>query len=483
MPTPYVDDIAVKVGLGLSLSSNEQEDWREWFQVVSGQVAGLFQKTQSGNITEISQITNNFGKMYRGEFVAISTLSGSIDPLDVTFIGSFLSGDGHEYTTPFGTDIYNVGGVNLGELQWGGANTDGTFFAINGKFSGEITAGGATIEGPLIFPSDTYPFSAYAEWKSRDTNAVTGQLISDYAGAAVNTGLRVIGQAHDASVRGYVALWANDNAGVTKAALTVDSNGSSTFNHTATTGVASANSLSIKTKTSATAALSAMLGLYLDSSGTPASGLGPAIAFFSKNSAGAQPNIGNLSIAYNDPTSTSEDTVFGVSLMVAGALATVLSLDGVGGMTLSAPLNVSGNLAINTSKFTVAASSGNTAVAGTLGITGLATLAAGLSLTNSEARTNIQSIADDAVFSFIPNKSSGLIVIGMALANYGGLLWYNLSGTNTTIQVGGSNLASGTGALTGTTGTDVRLNVSADGTKIYIENRSGATRNVVWLLI
>jgi hypothetical protein len=40
------------------------------------------------------------------------------------------------------------------------------------------------------------------------------------------------------------------------------------------------------------------------------------------------------------------------------------------GLTLTGTLDASGNFAINTSKFTVAASSGNTVVAGTLGVTG-----------------------------------------------------------------------------------------------------------------
>lgn len=46
------------------------------------------------------------------------------------------------------------------------------------------------------------------------------------------------------------------------------------------------------------------------------------------------------------------------------------------GATLTGTFAVSGNLAINTDKFTVAASSGNTVVAGTLGVTGTSTLAA-----------------------------------------------------------------------------------------------------------
>lgn len=245
MPTPYVDDIAVKVGSGLSLSANEQEDWREWFQIVSGQVAGLFQQTQSGNITEISQITNNFGKMYRGEFIAVSTLSGSIDPLDVTFIGNFLSGDGHEYTTPFGTDTYNVGGVNLGALQWGGSNTDGTFFAIHGKFSGQITAGGADIQGPLTITGSNGSFAMGATPPTGPT-----------------TGTGIWGTGTD----GWLAL----TAGVTQASLT-----SSGLTAGGGVAVADANGYAINLNTSFSAlraykfrdaALNCVAGLYANSS-------------------------------------------------------------------------------------------------------------------------------------------------------------------------------------------------------------------------
>lgn len=80
-----------------------------------------------------------------------------------------------------------------------------------------------------------------------------------------------------------------------------------------------------------------------------------------------------------------------------------------GGATDDMKLDASGNFSIATTKFTVAASSGNTTVAGTLGVTGLATLTAGFSLgADSSAAshkitnlTNGSSAQDAAAFGQI----------------------------------------------------------------------------------
>ena len=53
------------------------------------------------------------------------------------------------------------------------------------------------------------------------------------------------------------------------------------------------------------------------------------------------------------------------------------------GVAVTGTLSASGNFAINTDKFTVAASSGNTAVAGTLAVTGAATLSSTLAVTGA----------------------------------------------------------------------------------------------------
>ena len=101
------------------------------------------------------------------------------------------------------------------------------------------------------------------------------------------------------------------------------------------------------------------------------------------------------------------------------------------------------------------------------------------------------TIADDAVYSFTPENSSG---------NSSGLLFVQEGAGSTLVGLGrfaavsgGAEIASisskanitwTTGALTGTTGTDGNLIISAhtDG-KIYVENRRGGSRTVVLSLM
>lgn len=90
----------------------------------------------------------------------------------------------------------------------------------------------------------------------------------------------------------------------------------------------------------------------------------------------------------------------GVKLQVDGTTSLV------GNSTVTGTLGVSSDFAVNTSKFTVAATSGNTAVAGTLNATGLATLTGGFTLgADSSANshkitslTNGSSAQDAAAF-------------------------------------------------------------------------------------
>jgi hypothetical protein len=59
------------------------------------------------------------------------------------------------------------------------------------------------------------------------------------------------------------------------------------------------------------------------------------------------------------------------------------SLNLTAGATVGTTLAVTGDLAVNTNKFTVAASSGNTVVAGTLGVTGASTLTGAVGVTGA----------------------------------------------------------------------------------------------------
>jgi hypothetical protein len=75
-----------------------------------------------------------------------------------------------------------------------------------------------------------------------------------------------------------------------------------------------------------------------------------------------------------------------------------------GNSTVTGTLGVSSDFAVNTSKFTVAASSGNTAVAGTLAVTGASTLTGTLSANNSAGIT-----ARNSAKAFGSNTAGGLV--------------------------------------------------------------------------
>jgi hypothetical protein len=96
-----------------------------------------------------------------------------------------------------------------------------------------------------------------------------------------------------------------------------------------------------------------------------------------------------------------------------------------------------------------------------------------------------QTIADDAVYSFTPTNVAGMILVQSRSAASTNYLWAfyvtSAGGSFTPVYFIGSNTVATTGALTGTTGTDGKFTCSvntANG-KIYIENRTGASRNVV----
>lgn len=98
---------------------------------------------------------------------------------------------------------------------------------------------------------------------------------------------------------------------------------------------------------------------------------------------------------------------------------------------------------------------------------------------------NTVTIGDDAATSFTPSGSEGVIAVTDDNAQ-GGVVHYKVSSTNATTSIGGTaSLAVSTGSLSGTSGTDGNLTVSAndgDG-KIYIENRTGGSRNVSYRIL
>lgn len=99
------------------------------------------------------------------------------------------------------------------------------------------------------------------------------------------------------------------------------------------------------------------------------------------------------------------------------------------------------------------------------------------------------TVADDAATSFTPMTTAGLILIQLRSAsaevtvtNYLFSFYVTSAGGSFSPTYAiGSNTVVTTGALTGTTGTDGKLTLSVNTSngKIYIENRTGASRNIV----
>lgn len=101
-------------------------------------------------------------------------------------------------------------------------------------------------------------------------------------------------------------------------------------------------------------------------------------------------------------------------------------------------------------------------------------------------RTNHLTVADDAVTTITPPCVTGFIAIFAEDTSANWLIRFFRVGASPAMEevASGSSGASTTGTLTGTTGTDGFLTISAktDGT-MDIENRSGASRNITYLFI
>ncbi len=85
--------------------------------------------------------------------------------------------------------------------------------------------------------------------------------------------------------------------------------------------------------------------------------------------------VGNFSVATNKLTvaAASGNTLVAGTLTTTGAVDCDSTLNADGAATFGSTANVVGNFSVATNKLTVAAASGNTVVAGTLGVTGAST--------------------------------------------------------------------------------------------------------------
>ena len=82
-------------------------------------------------------------------------------------------------------------------------------------------------------------------------------------------------------------------------------------------------------------------------------------------------------------------------------------------VSMLSTLNVKSNFSVNSTKFKVTATTGNTTIAGTLGVTGATTLASTLSATKVSANTaeDVDSDTDDVLTTTIANTEYGMLLV------------------------------------------------------------------------
>lgn len=164
---------------------------------------------------------------------------------------------------------------------------------------------------------------------------------------------------------------------------------------------------------------------------TGVSGLGTNVATYL-----ATPSSANLATAMTDETGTGAlvfaNTPTLITPVIGAATGTSLSLTGnlsaaagtfsstlTAGASTLASAAITGDLAVNTNKFTVAGASGNTAIAGTLGVTGATTLTS-VTATGSATFSSTVKITTGA--------SAGKVLTSDATGN---ATWNNAGGTVT----------------------------------------------------
>jgi hypothetical protein len=140
-----------------------------------------------------------------------------------------------------------------------------------------------------------------------------------------------------------------------------------------------------------------------------------------------------------------------------------------GNMVVAGTAAIAGDVAINTDKFTVAASSGNAAIAGTASVTGVFTAnnASGIVAKNvakayayfTVSGTTVSFTASTQGFNVASVTRTGTGAFDIVFTN-------NLSGTNYTVNVSGSSGRIGTVTNRATTGFTVTFTSSSQGTAL-----------------
>lgn len=96
----------------------------------------------SATVNSMDEVANDMGIFGGGSNELVFTPEGveSVLPTSTDFTGTFLSGDGYE----FNSELYNIGGVNEGVLQWGARQDNGKITAGEGAVT--LDNNGITIQ-------------------------------------------------------------------------------------------------------------------------------------------------------------------------------------------------------------------------------------------------------------------------------------------------------------------------------------------------
>lgn len=109
--------------------------------------------------------------------------------------------------------------------------------------------------------------------------------------------------------------------------------------------------------------------LFRDSASPAVSDFIGSVDFNGRDSGAAKQLYAEIIAQITDPTAASEDAIIILRAVVAGVLTDMLKTSAAG-VVVPGTLDATGNFAVATSKFTVAAATGNTLAAGTLDATG-----------------------------------------------------------------------------------------------------------------
>ena len=220
-----------------------------------------------------------------------------------------------------GVHAHLAGLDTLGDVQFYLSADDGKAYFAGGQ---------AYIDTVGIHMSaETYPSSAYLDWLADDTGALIGEILASYGGALTNSGLLLIGKAHDSGVHGLVYLNALTDTGVVGQGpgFVIDSRGIATLTLDGSVDTTGTQSLAISTNIAATNEVNTVLYLYTKSKGTVANGLGTAIILGIEDSAGVVEYAGQWAVEWLDKTSGSEDAVMKWNMMKQGVLTTHLRVN------------------------------------------------------------------------------------------------------------------------------------------------------------